>query len=77
VELRRKEYLALALLWEKQGALVSKGELAQRVWPEHDGAVTDDDITQVVSGIRRKVEADPAQPRHLLTVRGLGYRLTT
>jgi hypothetical protein len=39
------------------------------------GAVTDDSIAQVVARLRRKVEANPANPRYVLTVRGFGYRL--
>jgi DNA-binding response OmpR family regulator len=75
VELRPKEYTGLALLYEKGGALVTKEELAQRVWPEFDGVVSDDSIEQIIYRLRRKLEESPEQPRHLLTVRGRGYRL--
>lgn len=75
VHLRPKEYRALALLIEKGAVVVTKEALAARVWPEHNGAVSDDDIAQLISGLRRKLEADPDHPRHLVTVRGVGYRL--
>jgi hypothetical protein len=70
-----KEYLALVHLAGKGGALVSKAELAAAVWPEYDGAVSDYNIEQIISRLRRKLEEAPEHPRHLLTVRGLGYRL--
>lgn len=75
VSVTAKEYLALALLYEKGGALVSKEELARHVWPEYQGAVGDENIEQLISRLRRKLEENPEQPRYLLTVRGLGYRL--
>jgi hypothetical protein len=77
VRLTAKEYHGLALLYEKGGALVSKEEFAARVWPEFEGAVSDDSIEQVIHRLRRKLEENPEQPRHVLTVRGLGYRLVT
>lgn len=52
-----------------------KEELAVHVWPEHGGGVTDADIAQLISGLRRKLEEDAEHPQYLLTVRGLGYRL--
>jgi hypothetical protein len=74
-ELRRQEYLALNLLAGKSGILVTKDELAQQVWPERRGDVKDNEIAQLLAGLRRKLEDDPRRPRHLITVRGRGYRL--
>jgi hypothetical protein len=75
VQLTAKEYLALRLLHDKQGGLCTKDELAQGVWPEYQGGVGDYNIEQLISRLRRKLEADPDAPHYLLTVRGLGYRL--
>jgi hypothetical protein len=75
VHITRKEYLALVLLADACGRLVTKDALAAHVWPEYHGDVGDASIERLISRLRRKLEADPAQPRHLLTVRGLGYRL--
>ena len=75
VEVTAKEFQALALMDGKRGKLIRKDELAKAVWPEFDGAVTDESIEQLISRLRRKIEAEPAQPRYLATVRGLGYRL--
>jgi DNA-binding winged helix-turn-helix (wHTH) protein len=77
VKLTPKEYFALAVLYEQAEGLVKKEEFAARVWPELEGLVGDDSIEQVVSRLRRKIEENPDQPRYLLTVRGLGYRLIT
>lgn len=75
VSLSAKEYLALAHLARSAGALVSKEALAQSVWPEYEGQVSDYNVEQLVSRLRRKIEAEPERPQHLITVRGLGYRL--
>ena len=75
VTLTAKEFRVLAVLYEAGGALLSKHELAAQVWPEYEGAVGNENIEQLISRLRRKIEDDPERPRYLLTVRGLGYRL--
>ena len=63
------------MLYASRGALISKQDLALQVWPEYQGVVGDENIEQLISRLRRKLETDPQHPRYLLTVRGLGYRL--
>jgi pSer/pThr/pTyr-binding forkhead associated (FHA) protein len=75
IQLPPKEYLALVVLYERAGQLVSKEELASRVWPEYGGDVSDYNIHQVISRLRRALEEDPAKPRLLITRAGFGYRL--
>lgn len=75
VNVTAKEYLALRVLQEKAGGLVSKEELAAHVWPEYQGGVGDYNIEQLLSRLRRKIEPEPEHPQYLLTIRGLGYRL--
>jgi DNA-binding response OmpR family regulator len=75
VQVSAKEYHLLVFLTERDGGLATKGDLAQRLWPELGGAVADYSVEQLISRLRRKLEPDPQQPRYLLTVRGLGYRL--
>lgn len=68
-----KEFRALELLLGKRGAVVTKDELARHVWPEYNGDVSDYNIHQVVSRVRRAIEQDPARPTLLLTRPGFGY----
>jgi pSer/pThr/pTyr-binding forkhead associated (FHA) protein len=70
-----KEYLALTLLYERAGTIVSKEDLAEHVWPEYKGDVSDYNIHQVLSRLRRELEEDPAHPRLLVTRPGFGYML--
>jgi hypothetical protein len=77
VALPPKEFRALSLLYGKAGAVVSKDELAQHVWPEYDGDVSDYNIHQVISRLRRAIEEDPAAPKLLITRAGFGYILVS
>lgn len=75
IETTRKEYQALLALDARRGCLVSKDDFASLVWPENNGITSDESIEQLISRLRHKIEHTPSQPRHLVTVRGLGYRL--
>jgi len=74
VHLTLSEFKVLALLAEQPERIVSRRELMQHLWAsEHVG---DEHACEVhISNLRRKIERDPSQPRRLVTVRGLGYKL--
>lgn len=72
--LTEKEASLFQWLLSKDGAVVSRGELLQNVWGYRPEMVTRVvDVT--VARLREKIERDPSEPEHLLTVRGEGYRL--
>ncbi len=73
--LSRREAALLALLWERRGRAVSRDQILRHAWSDggdHVGART---IDTHVLNLRQKLESDPAQPKLLLTVHGVGYRL--
>ncbi len=74
VALAPKEFDLLLALVHKRGAVASRDELIQRVWGYASGVVTRTIDTHVAE-LRRKLEGDPAHPRHILTIRKTGYRL--
>ena len=74
VALSPKEFDLLAALIEANGAVVSRTELMQRVWG-YEASVLSRTVDTHMAELRRKLEQDPAEPRHLLTVRKAGYRL--
>jgi len=60
-----------------QGEVVSRERLARRTDDEGAEAVNERSVDVEIARLRRKIEDDPAAPRHLQTVRGQGYRLLT
>ncbi|MDH6119735.1 response regulator transcription factor [Kitasatospora sp. GAS204B] len=72
VQLTRTEWQILEVLVRSGGSLVSKKRLLQEVWgPSYS---TETNYLRVyMSQLRRKLEADPAHPRHLITKYGKGY----
>jgi DNA-binding response OmpR family regulator len=74
VELAPKEYELLIALVDRQGAVVARLELLRHVWGASDSVITRTIDTHIAE-LRRKLEHDPAHPRHILTVRKVGYRL--
>lgn len=74
VELAPKEFELLAALLRRTGAVLSREELLRQVWG-YDADVVSRTVDTHMAALRRKLEADPARPRHLLTARKAGYRL--
>ena len=73
VDLSPMEFDFLAFLIESGGDIVSRDTLMQQVW-RYSLGVTSRTVDQHVARLRNKLEPDPAQPRHLITVRKAGYR---
>ncbi|WP_241432217.1 response regulator transcription factor [Ilumatobacter nonamiensis] len=76
VHLTKTEFRLLCELAESPGKVLSREALLDKVWGYDyfgDGRLVDVHIRR----LRTKVENDPANPRHVVTVRGLGYRLQT
>jgi two-component system response regulator RegX3 len=75
LELSRKEYELLHLLMRNAGSVVTRERLIDEVWdPNWFGSTKTLDVH--VSGIRRKLGDDPAKPRFVHTVRGVGFRFS-
>ena len=73
----RKEFDVLNLLFRKRGEACSKDEIAAAGWPERtDGDVGDQEIEQSIRRIRLRIEPQPSKPRHIINVRGYGYKLS-
>lgn len=75
VALTPKEFDTLVLLLRRAGNVVTRAELLQDVWGYEDTDVLTRTVDIHIAELRRKLEDDPAKPRHILTVRKVGYRL--
>jgi DNA-binding response OmpR family regulator len=74
VSLAPLEFDLLVALLRRDGAVVSRLDLLREVWGYRAVVVTRTVDTHIAE-LRRKLESDPATPRHILTVRKTGYRL--
>jgi two-component system response regulator RegX3 len=74
VTLPLKEFDLLEYLLRNSGRVLTRGQLIDRVWgADYVGDTKTLDVH--VKRLRSKIETDPAKPEHLVTVRGLGYKL--
>ncbi len=73
IELRPRAYDLLLALLRRPGRVWSRRELLESVWG-YDPTIESRTIDWHVAELRRKLEADPAAPRYLQTVRSVGYR---
>ncbi|CEA06567.1 Sensory transduction protein regX3 [Arthrobacter saudimassiliensis] len=73
VQLPLKEFELLEMLLRNAGRVLTRGQLIERVWgADYVGDTKTLDVH--VKRLRAKIEPDPGSPRHLVTVRGLGYK---
>jgi two-component system, OmpR family, alkaline phosphatase synthesis response regulator PhoP len=73
VSLTPKELDLLLALIQRDGAVATRGELLSQVWG-YPASVRSRTLDTHMSELRRKLENDPSTPRHLITVRKVGYR---
>ena len=74
VHLTPIEYKLLTTLMHHSGKVLTHRQLLKEVWGP-DQVQETHYLRVFMAGLRRKIEADPAQPRYLLTEQGVGYRL--
>ncbi len=73
VPLTPKAYQLLCALVRRHGAVATRQELLREVW-RHRALVPTRTVDSHIAELRRKLEADPASPRHFITVWKVGYR---
>ena len=73
IKLALKEFELLEMLLRNAGRVMTRGQLIDRIWgADYVGDTKTLDVH--IKRLRTKIEPDPANPRHLITVRGLGYK---
>lgn len=72
------EFRLLKLLYERTDKITDKYRIVEGVWgEEYLEEVDDARVEKLVSRLRSKIEADPSNPTHLITLRGRGYKLVS
>ena len=70
--LSSKETRLMAFFLEHPGQVFSKEQLYRQVW--NDDLIDENNVTVHINHLRGKIEADPRNPVHIVTVWGLGYK---
>src|SRR5947208_1547950 len=73
LDMTRREFQLLQALASRPGEVVTRDELLDRVWGL-EAYPTSRTIDNHIAGLRAKLERDPAEPKRLVTVRGVGYK---
>jgi two-component system OmpR family response regulator len=73
IDLSPKEFDLLAFLVKNREQVFSRDQLLEKVWG-YDYAGDTRTVDVHIRWLRQKIEVDPANPKHLLTVRGIGYK---
>jgi len=74
LKLSRKEFGVLRFLAARAGQVVTRNELLDEVWG-HNYFPTARTVDNHIASLRAKLEKDPANPSHLITIHGVGYKL--
>jgi TolB-like protein/DNA-binding winged helix-turn-helix (wHTH) protein len=74
VKLERKPMELLLLFTSRQGELVTRAEIAERLWSSEIFVDTEHGINTAIRKLRMELRDDPAEPKFIKTVTGMGYR---
>lgn len=74
INLSSKEFDILHYLWDKKNSTVSRDELLAKIWGE-DVFTTSRTIDNFVLKLRQKIEDNPNEPKKIITIHGIGYKL--
>lgn len=74
LSLTKKEFEILELFLSRPGEVITRDDFLNRLWGE-DVYVTHRVVDTHMAALRKKLEDDPNNPKHILSVRGVGYRL--
>jgi DNA-binding response OmpR family regulator len=70
------EFQMVSLLYQKKGEVVTREDFLNLVWGENNTVVTERTIDSHIANLRKKLEDDPSNPKYILSVRGVGYKLS-
>lgn len=69
------EYRLLLVLINNKNAVLSRTQLLDAIWDVAGDYVNDNTVTVYIKRLREKIEDNPAEPKIILTVRGMGYKV--
>ena len=75
IELTPLEFRMLKVLIQKKERVITRNEFLDIIWGEDNMVVSSRTIDSHIANIRKKIEADPSNPKHILSIRSIGYKL--
>lgn len=74
LELTPLEFHLMKLLIQKKGEVLTRDDFLDGIWGEDNLSVSDRTVDSHIANIRKKLEDDPSNPRHIISIRGVGYK---
>ncbi len=74
IDLTPLEFHMLKLLIQRKGQVLSRDDFLDRIWGEDNVSVSFRTVDSHIANIRKKIEDDPSSPRHIVSVRSVGYK---
>ncbi len=74
LELTPLEFHLMKLLIQRKGEVLTRDDFLDGVWGADNLSVTDRTVDSHIANIRKKMEDDPSRPKHIISVRGVGYK---
>lgn len=75
VELTPIEYKLLVVLSKNYNQVLSRNQILSKIWDDSGEYIDNNTLSVHIRRLREKIEDEPANPKYILTVRGVGYRL--
>ena len=75
IEFTPLEFQILRVLIQQKERVISRNEFLDRIWGEDNMVVSSRTIDSHIANIRKKLEDDPSNPEHIVSIRGVGYKL--
>ncbi|MCM1048444.1 MAG: response regulator transcription factor [Clostridiales bacterium] len=77
VELTASEYKLLCMFMENPDQILSAEQILSRLWDCSENYIDNNSLTVYIRRLRTKIEDNPAEPKRIVTVRGMGYKWNT
>ncbi|GAG54044.1 unnamed protein product [marine sediment metagenome] len=74
LELTPLEFQMLKLFIQRKAEVISRDDFLDRIWGEDNTYVSFRTVDSHIANIRKKIEDDPSNPKHIISIRGVGYK---
>jgi two-component system alkaline phosphatase synthesis response regulator PhoP len=76
LDLTHLEFQMLKIFIQRKGEVISRDDFLDKIWGEDNMVVSFRTVDSHMANIRKKIEDDPSEPKHIISIRGVGYKFT-